>query len=181
MSAQAVSYPGAPAEPAPAADLRSLGTLHRVHDAAEGYVFLAASDDFAGLATALAPYVDITRAQDDANATISVLTSMFATKSAMAWEQELLPQGVGCVAVNTVSIESIMFDPAFGRASGYISDAVHPTVDEHPRPAPYIRFSRSPTQALAGVLAGQHTDLILARLGNTDDEISDLRDRHIVA
>ncbi len=190
MSAQVVTYPGAPHEPAPAADLRGLGALYRVYDAADGYVFLAApsSDDFARLARALAPYVDLAGLHGDAatrtahpGAVIHALSSVFALKSSYAWEDELLPRGVGCVAVNTESIESIMFDPAFGRASGYVADTVHPTFDEHPRLAPYIRFSRSATHAPAGVLAGQQTDLILARLGRTDHEIADLRARNIVA
>ena len=59
-------------------------------------------------------------------------------------------------------------------------DVVHPTFDEHPRLAPYIRFSRSATQARPGVVAGQHTDALLAELGKTDEEIADLRQREVV-
>ena len=106
---------------------------------------------------------------------------MFVTKSAQAWEDELLPQGVGCMAVNNASIEDFLFDPAYGRASGYVADVVHPTLDEHPRLAPYIRYSRSATQALPAVLAGEQTDLILDRLGLSEEAIADLRARDIVA
>jgi crotonobetainyl-CoA:carnitine CoA-transferase CaiB-like acyl-CoA transferase len=116
----------------------------------------------------------------DPGALIEVLSSVFATKSAQAWEDELLPQGVGCVAVTTTSIEDRMFDPAFGRASGYVVDVTHPVFDEHPRLAPFIRFSRSRTQALPGVLAGQQTDEILARLGRSSDEIAKLRETGVV-
>jgi crotonobetainyl-CoA:carnitine CoA-transferase CaiB-like acyl-CoA transferase len=83
--------------------------------------------------------------------------------------------------VNTDSIEAMLFDESFGRASGYVVDVVHPVFDEHPRLAPYVRFSRSSTRALPGVLAGQHTDEILTRLGRTADEIADLRARNVVA
>lgn len=79
------------------------------------------------------------------------------------------------------NIRRILPFPESGGAKVMQGDAVHPTFDEHPRLAPYIRFSRSLTQALGGVLAGQHTDLILGRLGKTAEEIGDLRDRHIVA
>ncbi len=191
MSAQCVTYPGAPHEPAPEADLRGLGSLYRVYDAADGtYVFLAAPAevDFARLARALSPNADLRAKHSDPavrarhpKALITELSEMFVTKSAQAWEDELLPQGVGCMAVNNASIEDFLFDPAYGRASGYVADVVHPTLDEHPRLAPYIRYSRSATQALPAVLAGEQTDLILDRLGLSEEAIADLRARDIVA
>jgi crotonobetainyl-CoA:carnitine CoA-transferase CaiB-like acyl-CoA transferase len=191
MSAQAVAYPGAPREPAPDTDLRGLGSLYRIYDAADGSVFLAAPAraEWAGLASALAPYADLAgdaRFADAAarhantRALIDVLEGVFARKSALEWEPELLAAGVACVAVTTTSIEEVLFDDSFGRASGYVADVVHPTFDEHPRLAPYIRFSRSATQALPAVMNGEQTDLILAELGKTPEEIADLRDRKVV-
>lgn len=192
MSAQAVTYPGAPKEPAPDSQLRGLGSLYRVYDAAEGYVFLAAPTDpeWGRLAEALEPYADLAadpRFADAASrgantrALIDSLTAVFATKPAVDWERELLSQGIGCVSVHTDLIETMLFDDSFGRASGYVVDVHHPVFDDHPRLAPYIRFSRSATRALPGVLAGQHTDQILAGIGKTPDEIEDLRQRNVVA
>jgi crotonobetainyl-CoA:carnitine CoA-transferase CaiB-like acyl-CoA transferase len=43
-----------------------------------------------------------------------------------------------------------------------------------------MRFSRSQTRALPGVLAGQHTDEVLAGLGRSPADIAALRDRKIV-
>ena len=193
MSAHGIVYPGAPKEPSPDAGLRGLGSLYRIYDAADGtHVFLAAPSgiDWQNLASALRPFVDLT--SDDrfadaesrnANTTalIETLSGVLATKPALAWEQELLPQGVACVAVTTRSIEDMMFDDSFGRASGYLVDVVHPTFDTHPRLAPFVHFSRSATQALPGVLAGQHTDAILTELGRSAEEIADLRARKVVA
>lgn len=192
MSAQAVTYPGAPREPAPGADLRGLGSLYRIYDAAEGYVFLAAptNAEWEALTDALAPYVDLAgdarfadRATRNGNtaALIDVLTGVFARRTASDWEAELLPKGIGCVEVTTDFIETKLFDDSFGRASGYVTDVVHPILDEHIRLAPYIRFSRSRTQALPGVMNGDQTDEILAELGTTADEIADLRQRGVVA
>jgi crotonobetainyl-CoA:carnitine CoA-transferase CaiB-like acyl-CoA transferase len=192
MSAQAVTYPGAPREPAPDAQLRGLGALYRVYDAAEGYVFVAAPTDreWAQISSALQPYADLAndkRFVDAASrraktrALIDTLAAIFRSRTAAEWERELLPRGIACVAVNTDSIEWMLFDDAFGRASGYVVDVTHPVFDEHPRLAPYIRFSRSRTQALAGVLAGEQTDAILAGIGRTADEIADLRARGVVA
>jgi crotonobetainyl-CoA:carnitine CoA-transferase CaiB-like acyl-CoA transferase len=191
MSAQAVTYPGAPKEPDPGVELRGLGSLYRIYDAAEGHVFLAShtTRDWAALVEALAPYVDLAadarfadRSSRNANpsALIEVLAAVFAQKTAAEWEAELLPKGIGCVEVTTGLIETQLFDDDFGRASGYVADVVHPTLDEHIRLAPFIRFSRSRTQALPAVLCGDQTDEILTGLGKTPDEIDDLRARGIV-
>jgi crotonobetainyl-CoA:carnitine CoA-transferase CaiB-like acyl-CoA transferase len=182
MSAQAVKYPGAPVEPSPGPDMRGLGPLYRVYDAAQGHVFLAARTDveFAALRSALTPYVELGSDADAAELT-DVLAGAFMRKSAAEWEAELLPQGVGCVKVTTDLIEATLFDDSFGRASGYVADVVHPTLDEHIRLAPYLRFSRSQTQALPAVLNGQQTDEILVGLGKSAAEIADLRARGVVA
>ncbi len=191
MSAQAVTYPGAPHEPAPDASLNGLGALYRNYATADGYVFLAALTDreWSLLSAALAPLVDLvgdTRFADaaarNANpaALIEVLSAVFAQRSAADWEADLLPRGIGCVEVTRNLIETKLFDEAFGRASGYIADVVHPTLDEHVRLAPYIRFSRSQTQALPGVLNGQSTDEILVSIGRSAPEIARLRSDGVV-
>lgn len=182
MSAQAVTYAGAPTEPSPGADLRGLGSRYRIYDAAVGHVFLAAPSDadFDRLADALAAHGDL-RATSDSHAETELLTSIFVARSALEWERDLLAAGVGCVALNSDSIESLLYSDEFGRASGYVVDVVHPTFDEHPRLAPYLQFSHSETQARPGVLAGDQTDLILTRLGMTDADVTDLRARRIVA
>lgn len=191
MSAQAVTYPGAPSEPAPGHDLRGLGALYRIYDTADGYVFLAAPTDaeWDRLAAALEPYGDL--ADDprfapetrDGNATalIEALGAIFATRSAAQWEADLLGRGIGCVALHTGSIESLLMSEDFGRASGLLVDVTHPVLDEHPRLAPYVSFSRSQTRALPGVLAGSHTDELLARAGYDDDAIAQARADNVVA
>ena len=67
----------------------------------------------------------------------------------------------------------------FGRASGYLTDVVHPTFDEHPR-MKFLSMSRSTLTPKAGVLAGSHTDEVLQRIGRDEGTIADLRDRKIV-
>jgi crotonobetainyl-CoA:carnitine CoA-transferase CaiB-like acyl-CoA transferase len=191
MSAQVVTYPGAPREPEPDDQLRGLGALYRIYDAAEGQVFLAAPSDhdFRRLADALAGQADLARDErlstagsrdKNSSALLEVLSGVFARRTAQEWEDELLAKGVGCVRVTTDSIESMFFDAGFGEASGYVVNVVHPTFESHPRLAPFLRFSRSSTQALPGVLCGQHTDRILTELGRSAEEIDDLRTRNVV-
>jgi len=191
MSAQTVTYPGAPEEPAPEGDLRGLGSLYRVYDAREGHVFLAvpSEGEWRRFAESVASHVDLasderfmSAAARHANthALIDVLSDLFARRTADEWEAELLPQGVGVMSVWNELIEGQLFNPEFGEKSGYVTTAVHPTFDEYPRLAPFIRFSRSSTQAKPGVLNGQHTDALLAEFGATDSEIADLRERKVV-
>ena len=179
------------AEPVPDAEMRGLSALYRTYDANDGWVFLAApaQPEWPKLVTALAGELDL--AADSRFATASdrsahdgalgdVLAAVFARRSKADWERHMLSADVGCVAVTTDSIESVYWSQEFGRASGYLADVHHPTFEDHPRMAPLVRFSRSATQAKPGVLAGSHTDAILAELGFGPAAIIDLRERKIV-
>lgn len=191
MSAHTVTYDGAPLPPTPDDQLRGLGPLHSIYEAEDGYVMLAASGDgdWDRLAAALDNDVNIrgderfTDAESrvaNADALREVLARVFARRSAAAWELELLPRGIGCMRLHLGFSEEMMLAEDFGRASGYIVDVVHPTFEEHPRLAPFVRFSRSATQARPGALAGQSTDAVLAELGRSAEEIAELRERGIV-
>ena len=191
MSAHTVDWPGSNGESSVDTELRGFGALYRVYDASDGFVFLAAPKvrEWGRVVAVLAPYVDLAgdrrfadaaaRREHDAALT-EVLATTFVQRTADDWEREMLAADVGCVAVNTVSIEHLLLETPFGRESGYVADVVHPTFDEIPRIAPMIRFSRSATQALPGVLAGQQTDAVLTELGRDADAIEDLRRREIV-
>jgi len=72
-----------------------------------------------------------------------------------------------------------MQDDEFYQA-GYAVDAVSPIFDEHRRPAPLNRFSRSATKAGSGCRLGQHTDALLREIGYDDARIDCLRERDIV-
>jgi crotonobetainyl-CoA:carnitine CoA-transferase CaiB-like acyl-CoA transferase len=80
----------------------------------------------------------------------------------------------------STDLEATLLSESFGRASGYVVDVVHPVFDEHPRLAPMVQFSRSAARAGAGVLAGSHTDAVLAEVGYDDDARAALRDRHVI-
>jgi crotonobetainyl-CoA:carnitine CoA-transferase CaiB-like acyl-CoA transferase len=109
-----------------------------------------------------------------------VLAPVFASRAKDLWERELLGGGVGCVAVSTAPVESVILSDDFGHANGFVVDVEHPTFDDHPRLAPLVHLSRSETQAKPGVLAGSATEAVLAELGYTDAEIDDLRAGKII-
>ena len=108
-----------------------------------------------------------------------LLAGVFATRSAEEWERDLVPAGIGCVAVAEAPPEAVLLGE-LGRSSGILADIVHPIFDEYPRLGPLVRVSRSATVAQAGCLIGQHTDAVLHELGYSDEGIADLRARNVV-
>jgi crotonobetainyl-CoA:carnitine CoA-transferase CaiB-like acyl-CoA transferase len=166
-------------------EFRGLGPLYRLYRAADGWVFLAApaEREWPALAAALClrdPRFD-TAASRAANAgpLAAELEVIFATRGKDEWEAELTAADVGCVAVAQVNAEWRMQDDEFYHA-GYAVDAVSPIFDQHRRPAPLNRFSRSATKPEAGCRLGQHTDALLRELGYDDARISGLRERDVV-
>ena len=137
-----------------------------MYRAADGWVFLAAPGR-AGLARprdrarqvragrrSLGDERFATEASRAANAAAltTALEAIFATRAKDEWEAELTAADVGCVAVAQENAEWRMQDDEFYQA-GYAVDAVSPIFDEHRRPAPLNRFSRSATKAGRGLPA----------------------------
>jgi crotonobetainyl-CoA:carnitine CoA-transferase CaiB-like acyl-CoA transferase len=108
------------------------------------------------------------------------LAKVFLTRPAADWERELAAAGVGCVQVGMATCQKILqTDEA--AAAEYAVLANSPVFEEHLRPGPAVRFSRSQTRAKGFCSAGQHTDQILAELGYDEEKIADYRARDVVA
>jgi crotonobetainyl-CoA:carnitine CoA-transferase CaiB-like acyl-CoA transferase len=166
-------------------EFRGLGPLYRLYRAADGWVFLAAPAprEWAALAAALGlsdpRFATADSRAANADALSRVLQAIFATRGKDAWEAELTAADVGCVAVAQENAEWRMQDDEFYQA-GYAVDAVSPIFDEHRRPAPLNRFSRSATKPESGCRLGQHTDALLREIGYDEARIDSLRERDIV-
>ena len=188
------SYQGRPPLTRVDDEFRGLGPLYRLYRAADGWVFLAApaERDWPALVTALSGHgpaghgslsgARFATAQDraaNAAALAGELEAIFVTRPKDQWEAELTAADVGCVAVAQVNAEWRMQDDEFYHA-GYAVDAVSPIFDEHRRPAPLNRFSRSSTKPEAGCRLGQHTDALLRELGYDGERIAGLRERDVV-
>jgi crotonobetainyl-CoA:carnitine CoA-transferase CaiB-like acyl-CoA transferase len=190
------SYQGRPPLTRVDDEFRGLGPLYRLYRAADGWVFLAApaEEDWSALARVLGNYgpgLDgdgslsgarfATPSHRSANAAAlaRTLEAIFATRAKDDWEAELTAADVGCVAVAQVNAEWRMQDDEF-YAAGYAVDAVSPIFDEHRRPAPLNRFSRSVTKPEAGCRLGQHTNALLRELGYPDERIAELRAQDVV-
>jgi crotonobetainyl-CoA:carnitine CoA-transferase CaiB-like acyl-CoA transferase len=187
LSEVLVTYEGAPTVAAPDPGCYGLHALYRLYQAGDGkWLFLAAPTDrdWGRLTAALKGGGDLAtdprfagaqaRAEHD-DALVATLAAHFATKGAQAWEDTLLPHGVACVAVWDGPVEANFIDEgSFGRASGFVTQGHHPFLDEVPRLAPLVAFSRSATIAGNAGLLGQETDILLREFGFGQEAIAAL-------
>lgn len=186
MSETVVDYGPDVHPPVPDSESYGYGPLYRLYEAADGWVFLAApaETEWRDLIIALAPYApdlggdprfsDATSRAENDTALADVLSRAFSTRNAADWEHELVARGLGCVKVETDTMESIYLGE-FGQQAGFVDEAVSPVFDAYPRIGPLVHFSRSATQALPGCTLGQHSEAILSELGYSPEHIDKLR------
>jgi crotonobetainyl-CoA:carnitine CoA-transferase CaiB-like acyl-CoA transferase len=187
-----VEYDGRPETAAPDVGLFGYSARYRLYQAADGWIYLAApaEREWEALAAALAGEADLAgdaRFADEAsrrahdNDLAQVLAAVFAARPAQYWEDYLLSRDVGCVVAHAEPPEAVLQSKEFAGAADLLVQVEHPSFGEHVRLKPYIELSRSATLAEPGVLAGQHTNDILAELGYDEQAIASLRERGIVA
>jgi crotonobetainyl-CoA:carnitine CoA-transferase CaiB-like acyl-CoA transferase len=188
---QVIDYAAKP--PTPQVDPEGYGycALYRMYQAADGWIFLAApaDDEWDGLAAALSEDVNLAvdprfassaDRRDNEAELAETLAKVFLTHPAAEWERDLVAAGVGCVQVGMETCQKILqTDEA--AAAEYAVLAESPVFEEHLRPGPAVRFSRSQTRAKGFCSAGQHTDQILAELGYDEEQIADYRGRDVIA
>jgi crotonobetainyl-CoA:carnitine CoA-transferase CaiB-like acyl-CoA transferase len=187
-----VEHEGRPPTAQPDSGLFGCSARYRLYQAADGWIYLAApaEREWQALAAALAGDADLVgdarfadeegrRAHDHGLA--QVLAAVFAARPAQYWEDYLLSRDVGCVVAHAEPPETILQSKEFAGAGDLLVQVEHPAFGEHARLKPYIEMSRSQTLAEPGVLAGQHTDKILAELGYDALAIAGLKERGVVA
>jgi crotonobetainyl-CoA:carnitine CoA-transferase CaiB-like acyl-CoA transferase len=187
LSEGMVRYGGEPPLMVPDPELHGFGPLYRLYEATDGWVFLAAPSqrEWVHLTAALG---DGGRLGGDerfataearglhADDLVSELAAVFATRTAAAWESALRAADVACVAVAPGPVEShFLDDGSLGRQSGWVTETVHPLLDEVPRLTSLVTFSRSATSPRGACILGQQTDAILAELGYADERVAALR------
>jgi crotonobetainyl-CoA:carnitine CoA-transferase CaiB-like acyl-CoA transferase len=193
LSEDMVEYEGRAPHAAVDAGIFGLGPLYRIYPAADDtWVFLAAPapEEWDELTGALAGYADL--AGDDrfssqearnSDELASALGAIFATRPAAAWEQELTPKNVACVAVEDGPPEACLMegDAPVAGIEGQLVQLEHPVLGAYARLKPLASFSRSQGLARGAPLLGQDTESVLAELGYDEATIEDLRSRGIVA
>lgn len=193
LSEVMVRYDGAPAVVTADSSVFGLAALYRLYETAEEWVFLAASSDaeWARLVAALGPqaaalaedprFGDVAARRTNDAPLADALSIIFRTRTAAEWETLLRAQGVACVEAGHAPIErNFMDEGSVGNSSGFVTTTSHPFLDEVPRLAPLVRFSRSGTQANGAGLLGQDTEAVMREFGYADAEIADLAERAVI-
>jgi crotonobetainyl-CoA:carnitine CoA-transferase CaiB-like acyl-CoA transferase len=156
------------------------------------WVFLAAEDDdefakFCSVAGRDAWATDArfaTRAaRDEHRGELEAeLEALFATRSAPEWEQTMVPEGVGCVMADAASHFAFLYDDEQAKAINITTEASHPAFGgTYHRYSPLLQFSKTPGVAGAFCEFGEHTRSILAELGYSEDEMTQLKEDGVVA
>jgi crotonobetainyl-CoA:carnitine CoA-transferase CaiB-like acyl-CoA transferase len=183
-------YDGKPMGSLPDEENYGLSALYRLYRASEGWIFLAAPHDkeWKSLAVAL-DRVDLLR--DDRFSSVeqrrahneelvTVLQDVFRQRPANEWEGSLLSEGVGCVQTFDGSrSEFTCTDPVL-RETGLVTEVSHPLFGPVLRHGLPVAMSETPGRIAPGCMRGQHTLRILAELGYSEDEISELAKKEIV-
>jgi crotonobetainyl-CoA:carnitine CoA-transferase CaiB-like acyl-CoA transferase len=88
---------------------------------------------------------------------------------------------VTCVEVAPETTDATIMFAEAGRTLGFVIDAHHALLEEYPRLAPLVRFSRSSTVVGPSPLCGADTDTVLEELGYDDDRRTRLRQAGVIA
>ena len=187
----ALAYEGKPSRAAVDPGLHGLAATYRLYPAGPGWVFLAVPTDgewrrFCAAAgcTDLADDARFAAAGDrtaNDEALAAVLADMFASRSAVEWERLCAASGVACVQADDATPGPFFAHHPQAIGNGFSPLTRHARFGEHRRWGPIVTVN-GPLDAYGpGVLAGEHTDALLAELGYDGDDIARLRAAGVVA
>jgi crotonobetainyl-CoA:carnitine CoA-transferase CaiB-like acyl-CoA transferase len=197
-SDDAFTYAGKPPRRVPGKDQLGLEATYRLYETAEGWLFIAAQfdDEFAKLSAALGRE-DL--AQDERFATWKArianskaleaeLEPIFHARTADAWETLLLAAGVGCARADKAAHVRFLHSDPQPEAMGFMVMTQSPEFEDkvpggrYWRHAPVVKFSDTPCEAAKPYEGqGEHTRLVLRRLGYDDAAIDRLAEDKVVA
>lgn len=175
--------------------LRPQGTAHpsivpyQAFACADGFVLIGAGNDrlFARLAESLGrPELAsdprfATNADRVANrkALVPLIGQITRTRSVAHWVDALAAADVAVAPINDIA--EVFEDPQV-QASGQVVTVEHPTAGDIPMVGPAVSMGATPNAVrLPPPTLGRHTDEVLAGIGVTPAELSDLRTRGVVA
>jgi crotonobetainyl-CoA:carnitine CoA-transferase CaiB-like acyl-CoA transferase len=185
-----LDYAGKPARPTVDAELRGKGACYRLYPAAQGQVFLAITSAaewtrFCGAAEQPELGRDARfasaqgRREHDADLAAS-LEAVFSARTADEWEARLAPAGVACVRADAQGSGAFYASSPQLRENGMAPLVKHTRFGEYRRWGALVTVGGPAPAYRPGVLAGEHTDSVLAELGYPPAEIARLRAANVV-
>lgn len=176
-SDDAVTYTGKPPVALSDPEQYGLNALYRLYKTADGWIFLAATNDKERAALEAALGIELPDG-DDARA--AALTQAFEGRNADETEHALTEAGVGCGAVFPDGHPAFIATDRVILETGLAADVEHPlfgTIRRHGLPA---MLSETPGRIAAGCLRGEQTEAILHELGYSAEEIKRLEADKVV-
>jgi crotonobetainyl-CoA:carnitine CoA-transferase CaiB-like acyl-CoA transferase len=179
----ALTYAGKAPRPLPDDGLHGLCATYRLYRARTGWVFVAVGSAAQWhRACVVLERADLASwpAVDDASLTAE-LSSVLATRDAAEWERAFAAAGVAVVRADA-STPGVFFarHPQM-LANGFAPVTSHTRFGEHRRWGPIVTVNGGLDAYRPGVLAGEHTDAVLAELGYDAERIAELRATGVVA
>lgn len=187
----AVEYDGKPPRPTPDDQLFGLSAGYRLYQTSDGWLFLACTtdDEWRRCCSAIErPELAsdprfATAAARVANdeALGAVLEETLRARSASEWESRLVAAGIAGVRADGETPGHFFAHDAQMLTNGFAPECKHSRFGTHRRWGPVVRVNGGLDAYGPGVLAGEHTDQILAALGHSQEQIAALRTAHVVA
>jgi crotonobetainyl-CoA:carnitine CoA-transferase CaiB-like acyl-CoA transferase len=186
----AIDYEGRVPRPVGDAELYGLSAGYRLYRAAEGWIFLAVTDDVEwkrcfdvlGIPeVALDPRFgnDAARAEHDA-ALRDLLSGAFAGRAATEWEARFVAAGLAGMRADRDTPGAFYSRGTQVLANEFSPLCNHARYGPHRRWGPIVRVNGGLGTYAPGVVAGQHTDEILGELGYGPSEIDKLKQSGVV-
>jgi crotonobetainyl-CoA:carnitine CoA-transferase CaiB-like acyl-CoA transferase len=189
MSDDWVRFEGKPQRRRVDAELYGTSSLNRLYRTADGWVFLAVTNEreWRSLCSVVAPELggdqrfagDTARAANDA-ALAQELASRIEVRGADELERGAAAAGLGCVRADRGTYADYMArDAALGRSEVTMT-ATHPTLGDHWRHQRIVDFGSVDDPAKVASEIGQQTEAIMVELGYSVEERQRLVDLGVV-
>ena len=160
--------------------LHGLHPSYRLYPTAEGqWVFLAIPEEkekrrFAECLVTLGIDVDLAILNKNDETTVGHLSEILNRKSAEFWEDQLAPQGVGCVRADRYNpVEFWWHDPQV-QTLNLTQPTEHPVWGAYNRHGANVTFGRRQPKLKPPPTAGQHAEELLAEIGYDSGSIAKL-------
>ena len=175
-----LSYPDKAPRAMPDEGLHGLHPSYRLYPTAEGqWVFLAIPEEkekkrFAECLVTLGIDVDLAILNKNDETTVGHLSEILNRKSAEFWEDQLAPQGVGCVRADRYNpVEFWWHDPQV-QTLNLTQPTEHPVWGAYNRHGANVTFGRRQPKLKPPPTAGQHAEELLAEIGYDSGSIAKL-------